>query len=360
VCHEGYVDVTNPVAKPAMGSCGGSLALQMQIGYAKVAASGPLRFGPRNLDAWGVQHIAHYAFNVLWLHFSRPTSRCLAHAAKRETKRADPIPPETSVAQITSWSWGPAGALGALPNFLRIRRHCPGRLARRRFTFIFTAVTLTICEMNGSTAYSPFQKRLEAFARERPGVGQGNVEALHRTRVASRRLRELLPLLPLDRDTSRTLDRRLRRVTKQLGIVRELDVLMLLIEELQQNRRYPSAALNQVRTAVGLARNEARGRLTAKLPTAKLERLSNRLRRAVKALESDDATLRGAGSAVEKRAWLWALEARLARRATSVRSAIDVANGLYVPERLHDVRIALKKLRYAAELHRGGTSSHHR
>jgi hypothetical protein len=50
------------------------------------------------------------------------------------------------------------------------------------------------------------------------------------------------------------------------------------------------------------------------------------------------------------RTWLWALEARLARRAARVRSAIEVAGALYVPQPLHDVRIALKKLRYAAEL----------
>ena len=204
--------------------------------------------------------------------------------------------------------------------------------------------------MSSSSAFGPFQKRLDAFARELPGLGQGNVEALHRTRVASRRLRELLPLLNLDRDTNRTLDRRLRRVTKQLGIVRELDVLMLLMQELQQNRPEPSAALSHVSVAVGHARDEARGRLTAKLSTAKLERLAKRLRRVVTECQTDDATLRSAGTTVQNRAWLWALDARLARRATSLRSAIDAANGLYVPERLHDVRIALKKLRYAAEL----------
>ena len=170
--------------------------------------------------------------------------------------------------------------------------------------------------MTSSSASGPFQRRLDAFARELPEVGQGNVKALHRTRVESRRLRELLPLLNLDRDTNRRLARRLRRVTKQLGIVRELEVLILLIEELQQNRRYPSAALSLVRAAIGRARDEARERLTARLSTAKLERLANRLRRAVRA--TDDATPRSAGTRVEQRAWLWALDARLARRATGV------------------------------------------
>ena len=51
-----------------------------------------------------------------------------------------------------------------------------------------------------------------------------------------------------------------------------------------------------------------------------------------------------------ERAWLSTLEARLARRAGRVRAAIEATGAVYVPERLHGVRIAAKKLRYAAEL----------
>jgi CHAD domain-containing protein len=47
---------------------------------------------------------------------------------------------------------------------------------------------------------------------------------------------------------------------------------------------------------------------------------------------------------------VWALEARATRRASRVRSTIEIAGAVYVPERLHDVRIALKKLRYVLEL----------
>ena len=133
-------------------------------------------------------------------------------------------------------------------------------------------------------------------------------------------------------------------------MVRELDVLVLLIEELHQNPRYSAAALNQVRTVVGHARDEARARLKATLSTGKLERLANRLRDFAKRSDTDGATALVVGAQREKRAWLWALDARLARRATDLLSAIDVANGLYVPERLHDVRIAIKKLRYVVEL----------
>jgi CHAD domain-containing protein len=201
--------------------------------------------------------------------------------------------------------------------------------------------------------YGPFRKRLDAFAQALGRVEEGDVEALHRTRVASRRLRELLPLLELDRDLTRKLTRRLRKVTKRLGGVRELDVLVLLIQKLAEDDRYSPAALQQLRAAADKARAGARGRLAAKLPTAKLERLALKLERVSKNLEPDrsvESRTRRRGVNGPGRAWFWALEARVARRATLVRAAIEAAGAVYAPERLHGVRIALKKLRYAAEL----------
>jgi CHAD domain-containing protein len=198
-----------------------------------------------------------------------------------------------------------------------------------------------------------FRKRLDAFAAELQGVEQGRVEARHRARVASRRLRELLPLLGLERDATRKLNRRLRAVTQQLGPARELDVLVLVIEELQRDHRYSPAALKQLRTAVVQARGEACERLAVKLPPAKLKRLAEKLDRLAKRVQADDdATSRRAGVSGRTKAWVWALDARLARRAARARSAIDVAGAIYVPATIHEVRIALKKLRYAAELSR--------
>ena len=43
---------------------------------------------------------------------------------------------------------------------------------------------------------------------------------------------------------------------------------------------------------------------------------------------------------------------RAARRAARLRAAIENAAGIYLPDRLHEVRIAVKKLRYALELAR--------
>src|SRR5438105_13417421 len=64
--------------------------------------------------------------------------------------------------------------------------------------------------------YDLLRKRLEVFTRVLHGVERGDVRALHRTRVASRRLREVLPILQVDADTTRKLVRRLRRGTDRL------------------------------------------------------------------------------------------------------------------------------------------------
>ena len=199
-------------------------------------------------------------------------------------------------------------------------------------------------------AEAPFRKRLDAFTKGAKRIHTGDVEALHGTRVASRRLRELIPLLALDHDTSGTLCRQLGRVTKRLGEVRELDVLGLAIGELSRDGGYSSTVLNQLSENVETERAVARERLAAKLSPETLKRIAAKLRRAAKCLESDDRKTHPRIVHGPRQPWLLALDARVARRATDLRSAIEAAGAVYIPERLHEVRIALKKLRYAAEL----------
>ncbi len=192
------------------------------------------------------------------------------------------------------------------------------------------------------------RKRLERFTRLLPGVEQGDVTALHRTRVASRRLRELLPILQLDSEIARKLNRRLRKVTAHLGIVRELDVLLILIDELLESRRHNASALKRVADEV--ARDRARAcekLLEKKLPIAELKRLARKLGRIVETLEAQDTQ---ASAGRPARGWQWALDARIAHRAASLREALRDAGAVYLPDRLHTVRIAVKKLRYALEL----------
>ncbi len=190
------------------------------------------------------------------------------------------------------------------------------------------------------------KKRLDGFTRALPGVEKEDVRALHQARVASRRLRELLPMLHLEPDSTRKISRRLRKVTTRLGTVRELDVLLLLIDELHVSRRDRGAALARVGVQVSKSRDHARKRLTARLPVAEMWRVANKLDK----LAGELHVAEQASSKTAARSWRWAVDARVASRASRLSAAIHDAGAVYLPERLHAVRIALKKLRYAVEL----------
>jgi CHAD domain-containing protein len=203
---------------------------------------------------------------------------------------------------------------------------------------------------------SLLRTRLQAFTRVLPDVEKGEDRAIHRARVASRRLRELVPVLQLDARVSRKLGRRLRKVTRRLGAVRELDVLLLLTDELHVSRPLHRDALRRVRHLIMKTREERRRALLDDLPIDDLWALARRLERVREALAERDA-----GRTAERRSFQaarsleWAVDARIAHRATRLAAAIDAGGAVYLPERLHDVRIAVKKLRYAVEL-RGSKS----
>jgi len=190
------------------------------------------------------------------------------------------------------------------------------------------------------------KKRVDQFTRVLHAVEEGDVRALHQARVASRRLRELVPLLQLEHGTTRKLGRRLRRVTSRLGTVRELDVLLLLIDELHVSGRRGSGGLGRVGVRVSKNRDRARKRLLTRFPIAEMARLARKLDRIVTALQEAE----GASSKTTVRSWRWAIDARVAKRAARLATAMNDAGALYLPERLHAVRIAGKRLRYALEL----------
>jgi CHAD domain-containing protein len=184
------------------------------------------------------------------------------------------------------------------------------------------------------------QKRLEQFTRLLHELQEGDIRALHRTRVASRRLREILPVLQLKHDLAVRLGRRLRHVTAELGRVREIDVLLAVVAELRESGRHDVQALRRVATELSAEQAEARQRLESRLPMGELRRLARKLEKV-----GDDLRDRK-----PSRGWRWAVDARLTRRAETLVQTLDAAGSIYLQERLHDVRIALKKFRYALEI----------
>jgi CHAD domain-containing protein len=190
------------------------------------------------------------------------------------------------------------------------------------------------------------KKRVDQFTRVLRAMEKGDVRALHQARVASRRMRELVPMLQLERSTARKLGRRLQKITARLGTVRELDVLLLQIDELHVSGRRGSGGLGRVGVRVSKARDEARKRLFAQLPISEMARLARKLDR----IAGDLVDTERASSKSAARSWRWAIEARVTKRAERMAAAMVDAGALYLPERLHTVRIALKKLRYGVEL----------
>jgi CHAD domain-containing protein len=175
------------------------------------------------------------------------------------------------------------------------------------------------------------------------GAQSGDVRAVHQMRVASRRLRELLPILQIDAVTGQKLEHHLRKVTRLLGTLRELDVMATLIGELRARDSSDHVALDRLADLVADARARALGRLGGKV-WKQLGRLSDKLGRVAVQLNAPESRL------PQRRGWRWALDARIAHRAERLDATLRAAGAVYLPERLHAVRIATKKLRYAVEL----------
>jgi CHAD domain-containing protein len=156
--------------------------------------------------------------------------------------------------------------------------------------------------------------------------------------------------MEFDHETARALGGRLRKVTKRLGEVRELDVVSRLIEEFGRKGLYPRAVLERIGAEVARERRAELKRLAAKVSTHKLEALVRRLESASKESLTQKLALRGPNGGPSERAWRWAVQARVARRAADVRTAMEGAGALFSSRPLHELRIAIKKLRYATEL----------
>ena len=183
-----------------------------------------------------------------------------------------------------------------------------------------------------------------------PAAQAGDEGSVHQARVASRRLREALPVLGAagDADAVSRASRRVRRITRALGPVRELDVTLALIAELSAAGTVPARALSRVKAAVTAERQARRGKMLEEVTPLRLESLRKRLAQA--AIPADPATTPAADELAQ------AIQ-RAGARARRLRSAITKADGLYVADRLHRVRVAAKKLRYALELQKELTRS---
>lgn len=194
--------------------------------------------------------------------------------------------------------------------------------------------------MSHTSPISLAREQIHVLEGHLTGVYNGNPDSIHDARVATRRLREILPLV--DADMNPALEAHVKRMGRCLGLVRDFDVETALL--LRMEERLPATAA------------------VASIARAKLQRSRvKQLRKSIKTLDTlDFAGLVKAMSAMQpswrermaltSSPWTTRLRAHTAERALGVRTAVTHATGVYCPRRAHGTRIALKKLRYVVEV----------
>jgi triphosphatase len=189
------------------------------------------------------------------------------------------------------------------------------------------------------------RQRLSVLTRTLPSARNGDVVAIHQARVATRRVRAALSIVTRG-SKGRKLTKVVSRLTRTLGRVRELDVAILSLDELASDVSVPREGLHLLRAILKEERERLCAEMALGIEHVNLEKLQRKALAAVQRLidehESDVSDLKR----------LKAVTKRSVRRGLALRAAIDNAGGIYLPDRLHQVRIAVKKLRYVLEIAR--------
>jgi CHAD domain-containing protein len=175
-----------------------------------------------------------------------------------------------------------------------------------------------------------------SLGRARRGDGKG----VHRARVASRRLRELMAIASraTHRAECREHRRSLRHITGALGPARELDVTREVLKNAGLRHRWPQDVVTRLDRILETLRLERQATLAEQLPAPVTRILLRGLRTAAAGIAGDRE------SAFEGR-----LTARCRSRSASLSKCLRRLGKKYKPDRLHEVRIAAKKLRYVLE-----------
>ena len=178
-------------------------------------------------------------------------------------------------------------------------------------------------------------------------------EGVHSMRVASRRLRSVLrDFMPYvhKRRLAGSI-KQLKKVADALGSVRDHDVALLALEELKtQAPAELSASLNQFIEIRASVREQARQELTAAIETDELKRVETRFVAAVD--EAIAVANRPKKHAHDKPPLAFAAMSRTIIL-DRLKEFEKRSEGLFRPfdvDALHDMRIAVKRLRYALEL----------
>jgi len=194
--------------------------------------------------------------------------------------------------------------------------------------------------MQPNLASSLLRKRVRALARHLSGALAAEAEPVHEVRVASRRLRAMLPIL-----ARKAKGRRVRRVARTLqllvrvaGRVRDLDVGVALFDEHLARRGSASADTALLRGRLLAARGRARRRMRQDLGSLDLAGLQSDLRSILsRGPRSPRAVVRRLARAVGRAG------------AALMRSIVGVADR-FDPPTLHAVRRQVRRLHYITDV----------
>src|SRR5690242_10934379 len=106
-----------------------------------------------------------------------------------------------------------------------------------------------------------WKKRLDELSAVWPEFVHGRTTGLHKTRVASRRIREALPIVGAAAPPAKVkkLSKKMRALTRALGPIRELDVELNLLEA--RANGVSGRALEMVRREIAARRQALREEL---------------------------------------------------------------------------------------------------
>jgi CHAD domain-containing protein len=177
---------------------------------------------------------------------------------------------------------------------------------------------------------------------------QGHPRAIHQARVASRRLREALPVVPGSGEGRRrdSLLRDVRRIGRALGSVREIDVSLKELADRAKKGSLDPVAVTYLVDYLNEQRAERMHELEHKLERVDLRKLAAAIDELADGCEAGRAT-----------GWHTHLSARMRKKAKRLASELRSAGTMYAAEPMHDVRISAKKLRYSLELARAAAAA---
>jgi CHAD domain-containing protein len=195
-----------------------------------------------------------------------------------------------------------------------------------------------------SRAEQSFAANLQILRSFVPAIREGDPEAIHDARIATRRLRTILPALIRLGSTAAGdhLAEVIRSTNRTLGRARDVDAQLDLLGELERRAPAIAPALAAVRASLVRAQLKRRRQLIKHLESIDFA--------AIPAMNGNGASSRPVLGGWFGRDVTAPLVGAIAEHALELRGAMDHASGVYFPRRAHAVRVAAKKVRYLVEL----------